>query len=51
MFCHQCGSVVSQDVASCGACGAPVRAARGRILRKLRLGTRGDERQEDSADG
>jgi len=28
MYCHQCGSIVSDDSASCGACGAELRAPR-----------------------
>ena len=28
MYCHQCGSIVSDDSASCGACGAELRPAR-----------------------
>ena len=28
MYCHQCGSIVSDDSASCGACGAEIRAPR-----------------------
>ncbi len=28
MYCHQCGSIVSDDAVTCGACGAPQRPAR-----------------------